>query len=483
MSGQSKSCGRCDEIPAEKLAEMKFGKLRVKTPQNVLPGSSKKVGWVCDCGREKMLRVDNVLNGIAKSCGRCNVILANEMEKKKFGSLTIKIPQDVFPGSNKKIEWMCDCGRTMMAPPSAVLSSKYKSCGKCSDSVKTWFIDNKEKLERLKCPIDPNDFIRGGMELLEPFQSRWKTSECVCPVCKNTYRPRFGDIEKGKSLTCGCSTNRVSMGAKQITEFIRLLGLDVENESKIGSMTYDIFIPSRNFAIEYNGLRWHSFSDSKRRDVTKYENAVVNGTNFMMIFEDEWKSKQKIISALIRHRVGASVLKPVRASKCQIVKMDRVDADTFYEAHHYIGPSNSNVNCGISFNGLIVACASFKKPTRQSKWDWELVRMCSDGVHTVHGGWAKVMKFFIQSYDPKSIVTFSDNRLFTGSVYGSLGFTIDGNVKPDYYWVKNGKRHHKSSMRKRKSEIGLGFTESQLRENQGFSKIWDLGKKRWALSL
>ena len=60
-----------------------------------------------------------------------------------------------------------------------------------------------------------------------------------------------------------------------------------------------------------------------------------------------------------------------------------------------------------------------------------------------------------------------------------MGFKFDGNVTPDYYWIKKQKRFHKSGLRKTKEERLTGLTETQLRGAQGYKKIWDLGKKRW----
>jgi hypothetical protein len=137
------------------------------------------------------------------------------------------------------------------------------------------------------------------------------------------------------------------------------------------------------------------------------------------------------------------------------------------------------VNYGVFYQDELVACVSFKDPTRQSEYDWELVRMASDSRFRVHGIWSHMMKRFVREYDPKSIVSFSDNRLFNGEVYGKIGFEFDGDVRPDYYWVKRDKRHHKSSLRKTDAEKLTGKTEVELREEQGYRRIWDLGKKRW----
>jgi hypothetical protein len=102
--------------------------------------------------------------------------------------------------------------------------------------------------------------------------------------------------------------------------------------------------------------------------------------------------------------------------------------------------------------------------------------MASDPKFRVHGIWSKILKMFTQEFSPNSIVSFSDNRLFSGSVYSRIGFTRDGDVSPDYYWFKNKRRHNKSGLRKPEGTLQ---TETELRESQGYRKIWDFGKTRW----
>jgi hypothetical protein len=110
---------------------------------------------------------------------------------------------------------------------------------------------------------------------------------------------------------------------------------------------------------------------------------------------------------------------------------------------------------------------------------FELVHIAFSPEFKIYGIWIKILRMFIVGYYPSSIVSFSDNRLFSGKVYEKIGFKFDGDVRPDYYWVMGNKRYHKSGLRKKPGEVG---TEIQLREAQGYKKIWDLGKKRWVLT-
>ncbi len=106
-----------------------------------------------------------------------------------------------------------------------------------------------------------------------------------------------------------------------------------------------------------------------------------------------------------------------------------------------------------------------------------------DKFGIVHGIWSKLLKIFIQKNNPFSIVSFSDNRFFSGDVYSKMGFKFDGEIRPDYYWVKGNHRYHKSGLRKTSMEKNTKLTESELRESEGYRKIWDLGKKRWVLKV
>ncbi len=234
--------------------------------------------------------------------------------------------------------------------------------------------------------------------------------------------------------------------------------------------------------IELNGIKWHSNERSKIHDLKKKSIAEENGYQLITIFEDEWKKRNQIIKEILKTKLFSSKnLIFLRPNKCQIKQISSSTANTFYEQFHYIGRCKSIINYGVYFENKLIACASFSHPTRQSKYEWELVRMASDSAYRVHGIWSKLLKRFIHEHSPESIVSFSDNRLFSGGVYSKIGFRFDGEIPPDYYWTIGNDRYHKSNLRKTEEERKSGLTETQLREAQGYRRIWDLGKKRWVI--
>jgi catabolite regulation protein CreA len=299
LSGESISCGQCSQITASEIAFKKFGKLRIKIPKDNFSWSTKKIEWICDCGREKLIQIFKVIHGHTTSCGQCSLISKEEIASKKFGKLRIKIPQDVKPRSHKRLLWICDCGKEKLIETGFVLCGESTSCGNCSELVKNWYIQNMEQIRALKCPIKPENFIPGGIIPLETIKNTGNPFKAICPACQNIYHPMLDNIKQGRSLTCGCSTYHISMPVIQITEYIRSLGHEVIMEYAVNKLKYDMFVSEYNILIEYNGLRWHSLPGSKERDLRKYNNAIKLGYSFMSISENEWLNNRSKVKNLL----------------------------------------------------------------------------------------------------------------------------------------------------------------------------------------
>jgi GNAT superfamily N-acetyltransferase/predicted SprT family Zn-dependent metalloprotease len=479
-NGRAKSCGRCNEVDSSTMEQSKFGKLRMKFPESVLRASSKRVWWVCDCGKDTQATMVEVTRGHRTSCGKCNTMPAEFWANTKFGRLRLRFATELALRSNKKLEWQCDCGGVFQAVVQNVTRGRTVCCGKCRSGVDSWFAKHREQLRAMKPPISPSDLPAGPFAILDKVTRTSSPVLALCGACGKEYAPRWDHIRAGAALTCGCSTNRTSSGQLELAEFVRSLGLDVRLEHKIGKLSYDMFVETHAIVLEFQGTKWHSLPGSKQRDWTKYQNAVQRGLGVMAVYEDEWLLRQQQIKQIVRNRLMKS--RPAHAWRASEAKIERVpnsSANAFYESFHYLGRCRSAASYGAFANGKMVACCSFAKPTRQSAHPWELIRMASDPDYKVHGVWSRLLRRFVADARPASIVSFSDNRLFTGRVYDRLGFKNDGCVPQSYYWTKAGKRYNKSGLRKRGQERESTHTETELRESQGYSKIWDLGKKRW----
>ena len=250
--GHIRSCGKCNLMTAEKIKGKPYGDLVIEIPQDIMPGSNKKVWWLCKCGNKIFARICQVISGGIVRCGKCNLITAEEMTGRWFGKLTMLKPADVCIGSMKIAEWLCKCGNVKLETINHVVSLHTTTCGNCFNAIQNWYTINKEKLKSLQFPINPGDFPEGGIKLPYTIQRSHDVFETECPICREMHNTSIHDIKMGKGLTCGCTKNRISNSCKEVKQFIESFGIEAQFEFKVNKLAYDIFIPLYNLLIEYN---------------------------------------------------------------------------------------------------------------------------------------------------------------------------------------------------------------------------------------
>jgi hypothetical protein len=141
-------------------------------------------------------------------------------------------------------------------------------------------------------------------------------------------------------------------------------------------------------------------------------------------------------------------------------------------AYHYgLIDNESKLHAVMTFNNLSIA-----KGSKHIDGVYELNRYASIG--NIIGGASKLMKKFITTISPTKIISYSDLRWNTGNLYEKLGFKFSGNTLPNYFYVKGLSRIHRFKLRKKENEP-KDITEKELREQQGYHRIWDCGNSKW----
>lgn len=283
------------------------------------------------------------------------------------------------------------------------------------------------------------------------------------------------------SLSYGLREKNRSIAESEIKEYINSIGIDclLNDRSAIRPLELDVFIPSRNLAIEYNGIYWHS-SGSKEHDsymkskhITKTELCEAQGIHLLHIFENEWLFKKDIWKSVIAHKLGKS--KKVYARNCVIKDISNKDANDFCEENHLQGRCVANFSKGLFYNNELVQVATFGKPRFNNDSKLELIRLCSKKYHCVVGGASKLLKNM-------DLISYANRRWSYGNVYEQLGMTKVRVTPPCYYYVDlaNMAVNHRSSHMKHKLSAKLGIfdptkTEVENCYANGLRRIWDCG--------
>jgi len=291
----------------------------------------------------------------------------------------------------------------------------------------------------------------------------------------NTCQTIFTDhVDYGHIPRCYvCYPKKISEGEIQLREFVNSLGIETINNVTgiIGKL---------QIALEYNGVYWHSeeYRDADYH-VNKYLASKEIGIKLIQVFSDEWDSKPDIVKSRITNILGLSPR--IYARKCEVRTVPGQAYKEFTEKHHLQGYAGASVKLGLYHNNDLVAVMSFGK-ARYDKTEYEMIRFCSNG--TIVGGASKLFKYFVKTYNPKSIVSYANRCWSDGGLYRQLGFTdITENIRNAGYWyIKNDIRYHRSNFTKAalvKQGNNPNKTESQIMKEIGGHRIYDCGNYKF----
>ena len=244
------------------------------------------------------------------------------------------------------------------------------------------------------------------------------------------------------------------------------------NRIIIKPLELDIYIPSKQLAIEYCGIYWHT-EDKKERNAH---------------FNKYLACKNKDIQLITILNAKLGLLPKIAARDCEVKEITKQEAKDFINKYHLQGFAKSLIYLGLFYNGAMVGAITGGPHHRQGHKDVFILNRLCFGSHAVIGGANKLFKIFKQKVlntGFKKIVSWSDNRWSNGRVYEAMGFSLEEELKIDYSYCKSKKRFSKQSCQKKMllKKGAIGKTEKEMALSLGLLRIWDCGKKKWSLKI
>ena len=315
---------------------------------------------------------------------------------------------------------------------------------------------------------------------------RWKCVKCGCEFDFSSHNTGIHSELGACFPACpNCfKKGTVSFEELQLLDFIKSIydGTIVENaHDVIKPYEIDIYIPEKKFAIEFDGLYWHSEEKGKGSayHIDKTRMCEENGIQLLHVFEDEWIDHEDIVKDRIRSILGIGQRR-MFARNCIVKEIESGVSNAFLESNHLQGRDNAPVRYGL-FNGdELVSVMTFGKPRFNGSYDYEMIRYASKTGVVVVGGASKLLSHFRKSHSG-TIVSYADRRYSNGNLYEKLGFTRDHVSKPNYWWFKNKSKLSRYECQKHllPKVLGDGFSpdlsESENMANNGYRRIYDCG--------
>ncbi len=306
--------------------------------------------------------------------------------------------------------------------------------------------------------------------------------------CGHEYQTIWNVFQQGHR--CPACANNASEQELEICEFVKNLipnTLSRQRPSFMQGKELDVYVPEKNFAIEYNGLYWHSSEHiAKSAHREKFLLCKAAGVHLFTIFEDEWRDKRPLIEKMIEYRLGCLKAEKVRASRCEVRPVPVSEEKEFYNRFHLAGYTRSTMALGLYYEDRLVSCLTFRKPyADRQKGTVEIARFANDYDYVVHGAFAKLFAVAKKELTGKfeRISTYSDCRLSWGEVYLNNGFTFLGHNQCNYWYVVDNKREFRYKHRRTDKWNEFGKTEKEQNHNQGWYEIFDCGHYKWELSI
>ena len=327
-------------------------------------------------------------------------------------------------------------------------------------------------------PLDVDQAIVSGKKY------QWKHTICgssyeatpynyICPIC---YPALFLD--------------NVSKGHGEIVEYIKTLipseDIVINDRKILCGKELDVYIDKYKFAIEYNGVYYHSYNFGKEIDYhyNKSENCDALGISLFHIYEDQWKNKTDIIKSMISNKLQSN--ERVYARKTIIKVLSPSEAKEFFDSTHLAGHTTASLYYGLIYKDKIVCAMSFSKPRFDKKYQWEIIRFSNALFTSVVGGASKLFNHFMKEVNPQSIMTYSSNDIGNGELYYSLGFAFVSRISGGYCYIDNQcNRYSRHKFQKHKLCDMINYdenkTEKQIMMDSGYLLVHDAGNKKWEL--
>ena len=252
----------------------------------------------------------------------------------------------------------------------------------------------------------------------------------------------------------------------------------------------DIYLPELKIGFEYDGIAWHSENfgnKDKNYHLNKQNYAASKGIQLYFIRSNEWSEKKSIVKSIINAKLHYNVNK-IFARKCIVKEIDNFESENFLNKNHIQGNGKASIKIGLYYNNELVSVITLAKARFNKNYEYELIRFANKLNTSVIGGFNKMISYFIKKYNPKSIITYSDKRLFNGDIYKNAGFTYLYDSAPNYVYVKDkaiaGSRieFQKHKLRNKLDNFNENLTESENMFNNGYDKLWDCGNKVYVLT-
>lgn len=247
-------------------------------------------------------------------------------------------------------------------------------------------------------PLFSVDEWKGWGSEYNSSEYKWK-----CVHCKKIFT-----TSSGKRPICPFCCQRYYIEQQSVIDFIKNIFFNIEikknDRKQISPHELDIFIPSLNIGIEYNGDYWHSTKRGKSKFVhyNKYKKCLNKNIKLITIPQNLWLSeKRELIENKLKEVISGNAIELKDTNFSFINYSDGVDILNKLSLEVINSVSNKDFFISNNSRDFILVIG---RPFFNKRFQWE-IKFCSNFNEQYFNS---ALKIFEDEMNPRSIVLYYD---------------------------------------------------------------------------
>lgn len=195
----------------------------------------------------------------------------------------------------------------------------------------------------------------------------------------------------------------------------------------ISPLELDIYIPSKNLAIEFNGVYWHREKRGKDKDyhLTKTNRCLEKGIQLIHVTDVEWLFNQHAIKSLLSTTLNFSCIPESR--DLVVLEISKSQAESWINKNSIIPLKNETI-----FYGLFDASEQVGILTLFENSHYHLSHWILLPDYNTLNNYSLLFNTFIDDYKPGFIFSLVDKKYFNGLIYKLSNFNQIKDIEPSF---------------------------------------------------
>jgi len=227
-------------------------------------------------------------------------------------------------------------------------------------------------------------------------------------------------------------------------------GSITNSRSIISPLELDVYSKEHSFAIEYDGLMWHSFGKDKYsmfdnehlEEKGKFSHLRKNelcenlGIKLFHVFENEWldETKKKVWISIINSKQGLNTKSDAYSYQLKIPKEDEVK--NFINENSLLNYKDSTFYFGLFEKDNLMFLINFDEV---KDGEYEIYVKVHKNNSNILNAEERMLKYFIEAYSPKSLKIIQNRRwnsILDDLNLSHLGFKVEYTPPRCFYFTK-----------------------------------------------